>query len=139
MVGGIRSIAVPLAANDTPEFELGRLLTDRVEQAYTRDGRLRVVDEQSAAAILYLTVLTRADAPFTYTADETTEQYRFQVTVAARLVRTSDSTVLLDLARLEGWGTYSASAEDAEGRDPAVTTALDMVVQELLDRTASDW
>ena len=139
VIGGIRSVAVPLAANETAEFGLAQALSERVESAYARDGRLRVADEDNADAVLYLTVLTFEDAPFTFTAAETTEQYRFRVAVGAELVRSSDASVLLELPRLEGWGTYEASAGDAEGREPAVEAALDMVIQELLDRTSSSW
>jgi hypothetical protein len=140
MVGGIRSVAVPLAANETAEADLAETLTERVEAAFARDGRLRVVDEESAEAVLRLTILAVDDAPYTFTAGETTEQYRFRVTVKAKLERSDgDAAALLELPRLEGWGTYSAAAADAEGRDPAVTTGLDMVIRELLDRASSSW
>ena len=140
MVGGIRSVAVPLAANETAEADLAEALTERVETTFARDGRLRVVDEASAEAVLRLTVLSVDDAPYTFTAGETTEQYRFRVSVRAKLERLDgEGAALLELPRLEGWGTYSATAPDAEGRDPAVTTALDMVIRELLDRASSSW
>ena len=84
-------------------------------------------------------VLSVDDRPFTYTAAEQTEQYRFAVRVAADLVRVADGEVLLELVGLEGWGTYDAALGEEEGREPAVDRALDMVIEELVDRTTAGW
>ncbi|MEW6752871.1 MAG: LPS assembly lipoprotein LptE [Candidatus Latescibacterota bacterium] len=138
-VGGIRSIAVPLSDNQTAEFGIGEELTERLVEAFTRDGRLRVVDAESADAVMHLSVQVIEDAPFTYTAQEVTEQYRFRLVAGARLVRAGDEEVLLALERLEGWGTYDAALPEAEGRSPATRRALDMVIAEIVDRTAAGW
>ena len=104
-----------------------------------RDGRLRVVDEESADALLELVVLSIEDRPFTYTAAEQTEQYRFLLIVRGKLVRSLNEEVLLDFDPIEGWATYDAALSDSEGRDLAVEQALDMVVEELIDRSTSSW
>jgi len=139
LIGGIRSVAVPVAENETPEFEIGELLSERLVDAFTRDGRLRVVDEESADAVMYLRVVSLEDSPFTYTAAEQTEQYRFGLHIGAELVRTEDEEQLLSLERLEGWGTYDAALSDEEGRDRAVEAALDMLIEEIVDRTTASW
>ena len=138
-VGGIRSIAVPVAENETSEFGIGDLLSERIADAYARDGRLRVVDEESADAVLYLWIRSLDDAPFTYTAEEVTEQYRFRVRVDAELVRSEDGEELLKLEGMEGWGTYDAALTDEEGRNRAVERALDMLIEEIVDRTTAGW
>ena len=76
---------------------------------------MRVVDEESADALLQLNVISIEDRPFTYTTAEQTEQYRFAVLVAAELVRLEDGEVLLALAELEGWGTYDAASIRGRG------------------------
>ncbi len=124
-IGGIRSLAVPVAENETSEFEIAELLSERLSDAYARDGQLRVVDLD--------------DAPFTYTAGEVTEQYRFRVYIEAELQRTVDEEELLKLEPLEGWGTYDAALAAEEGRDPAVEKALEMVIEEIVDRTTAGW
>lgn len=139
LIGGIRSVGIPVAANQSSEFAVAERLTERAIDAYTQDGRLRVVDEESADALMQLEVISIDDRPFTYTAAEETEQYRFAVLVAAELVRVADGEVLLGLAELEGWGTYDAALGEEEGRDPAVDRALDMVIEELVDRTTAGW
>ena len=138
LVGGIRSAAVPIAGNDTPEAGIAERLTERLTDAFSEDGRLRIVDEESADAVLLLRVVQREDAPFTYTAGEQTEQYRFRLLVDASLNRIEDDKNLLEFDDVVGWGTYEAE-DDIEGRDQAVDAALDMVIEEVLDRTTASW
>ena len=139
LIGGIRTVGIPVAENQSAEFAVAERLTERAGDAYAEDGRLRVVDEESADALMQLEVLSVDDRPFTYTAAEQTEQYRFAVRVAAELVRVADGEVLLELVGLEGWGTYDAALGEEEGREPAVDRALDMVIEELVDRTTAGW
>jgi hypothetical protein len=139
LVGGIRSVAIPVAENATVEFGIGELLSERLTAAYTRDGQLRVADEERADAVLYLRIEALDDAPFTYTAAEVTQQYRFRLRVGAELTRSQDQEPLLKLELLEGWGTYDAALPDEEGRQRAVAAALDMVVEEIVDRTTAGW
>ena len=139
LIGGIRTIGIPVAANETAEFDIGELLSERMSDAYTSDGKLRVVDEESADALLHLKVKSLEDRPFTYTASEQTEQYRFSILVDVALVRLADESRLFEMERLEGWGTYDASLDDEEGRDQAVEAALDMIIEEIVDRTTASW
>ena len=139
LIGGIRSVAIPVAENDTPEFHIGEELSERLGDAYRSDGRLRLVDAESADAVLYLRVTALQDRPFTYTAAEETEQYRFSVHIDLELLRAEDGSSLLELNDLQGWGVYDAGVSDEEGRDPAVTAALGMVVEEIVDRTTAGW
>ena len=141
MIGGIRTVGVPIAENETAEFDIGERLSETTGDAFVRDGRLRVVDEESSDAVLLMTVLALSDRPFTYTASEETEQYRFSIQVRAELVANADDEVLLELPGLEGWGTYDADlADDDEGgRDAAIEAAFDMIIEEIVDRITASW
>ena len=139
LVGGISSIAIPVAENDTAEDAIAERLTERTTDAFVADGRLRVVDEESSDAILILRLRTIDDKPFTFTAQEITEQYRFLLWIEVDLLRGNDEMSLLRLNNLEGWGTYAAALPDEEGRDLAIENALDMVIEEIVDRTTSSW
>lgn len=139
LVGGIRTIAIPTAQNETAEVDIAQRLSDRVSDAFLEDGRLRVVDEESADAVLLLRLARLEDEPFTFTAAEVTEQYRFRLTVDAVLQRAADESQLLELQRLVGWGTYDAALPDAEGRRLAIDAAMAMVIEEIVDRTTASW
>jgi hypothetical protein len=141
MIGGIRTVGVPIAENETAEFDIGERLSQTTGEAFVSDGRLRVVDEESSDAVLLMTVLSLADRPFTYTASEETEQYRFAIQVRAELIANDDEEVLLELARLDGWGTYAAGLADDEdgGRDDAIDAAFEMIIEEIVDRITASW
>ena len=141
LVGGIRTVAIPTAENGTPEVDIAQRLTDRVTEAFLEDGRLRVVDEESADAVLLLRLDRLEDQPLIHTAAEVTEQYRFRLFGAALLERTSDGGELLEIESLVGWGTYDAARPDGddEGRDQAVEAAMAMFVEEIVDRTTASW
>jgi hypothetical protein len=139
IAGGIRSVAIPVAQNDTPEAGIAEELTEKLSRAFAADGRLRVVDEGSADASLRLRITAVEDRPFTYTAAEETQQYRFKLTLDAELLRADDHRQALDARGLTGWGTYEAGLSEAEGRRGAVAAALDMVVAELVDRATAGW
>jgi outer membrane lipopolysaccharide assembly protein LptE/RlpB len=138
LVGGIRSVAIPIAENDTAELDIGQRLTERATDAFVADGRLSVVDEETADAQLWLRIERLEDEPFTFTTAEVTEQYRFRLFGSAQLER-ADGSSLLEIERLVGWGTYDAVLPDEEGREPAIDTAMDMMIEEILDRTTSSW
>ncbi len=139
IAGGVRSVAIPVAANQTAQAGIAEALTERLSEACSRDGRLQVVDEGSADAVLKLRITSVEDRPFTYTAAEETQQYRFRVSVDALLVKSEDESQLLEAKGVEGWGTYDAALADAEGRDRAVEAALNMAIEEIVDRATAGW
>ena len=148
LIGGIRSVAIPEAENATAEELVSEALSERASAAFTTDGRLRVVDQESADGIFLLRLTELEDRPFTFTAGEDTRQYRFRVWVDAILLRSEDDSELLELKALEGWGTYDADAADDAGaadaidkvgRNVAIEAALDMVIEEIVDRTTASW
>ena len=141
LVGGIRTVAIPTAENGTPEVDIAQRLTDQVTEAFLQDGRLRVVDEESADALLLLRLDRLEDEYHTFTA-EVTEQDRFRLFAAALLERSSDGSELLEIESLVGWGTYDAALPDddqEEGRDQAVEAAMAMIIEEIVDRTTASW
>ncbi len=139
LVGGIRTVAIPTAENGTPEVDIAQRLTDQITEAFLQDGRLRVVDEESADAQLLLRLDRLEDEYHTFA--EVTEQYRFRLFAAALLERSSDGSELLEIESLVGWGTYDAGLpdEDDEGRNQAVEAAMAMIIEEIVDRTTASW
>ena len=140
-MGGIRSVAIPVAENETAEYDIADLFSERLGEAFARDGQLRVVDEESADAVMFLRVVSLDDRSFTYTAEEETEQYRFRVHIDAELRRSADDGELLVLKGVDGWGTYDPALpnEDEDPRDQAIEAALDMIIEEIVDRTTASW
>ena len=139
MIGGIQTISIPIAESLTAEFVIADRLSERAEEMYIQDGRLRVVDQDGADAILHITVQNISDEPFTYSAAEQTEQYRFAMRINGRLVSVISKETLKEFDSIEGWGTYVSSSNQDESREQAVDKAIDMVVQEFIDRSTTSW
>ena len=106
---------------------------------YIQDGRLRVVDQDGADAILYLTVISVIDEPFTYSTSDQTEQYRLSMRINGKLVSVSRQQTLKEFDSIEGWATYVSDSNQDESRDQAIDKSIDMVVQELIDTSTSSW
>ena len=139
MIAGIQTVNIPVAESLTAEFGIADRLSERAEEMYIQDGRLRVVDQDGADAILYLTVQNISDEPFTYSAAEQTEQYRFAMRIKGKLVSVFSKKTLKEFDSIEGWATYAPSSNQDESREQAVDKAIDMVVQEFIDRSTSSW
>jgi hypothetical protein len=57
----VRTIAIPAVANDTDEPRLGSLAQSKLRAGFSRDGSLRVLDDESAAdCVLDATVVSYA-------------------------------------------------------------------------------
>ena len=140
MIGGIRTLTIPVAESFTAEFAVAERLSERATELYMEDGRLRIVDQDGAEAVLYLTVLGISDEPFTYSSSEQTEQYRFSLVINGKIVHaSSEKRILKEFDSIEGWATYSADSNQDEGRNLAIEKAVDMVVQELINRSTGSW
>jgi len=139
MIGGIQKIGIPVAESLTAEFIVAERLSERAVELYIQDGRLRVVDQDGADAILYLTVISVIDEPFTYSASDQTEQYRLSMRINGKLVSVSRQQTLKEFDSIEGWATYVSGSNQDESRDQAIDKSIDMVVQELIDTSTSSW
>ncbi len=100
----IQSVFVPLAKNDTAEPQLESDVTRAILQEIQRDGSLKIRAEEDADSILYVTISKVELKPLSFESDNRARpnEYRFEVRVKIRLVRTSDETILVRDNRVEG-------------------------------------
>ena len=134
---GIQSIGIPRAKTQAGEADLAEAFTDLAQQAYAADGRLKVVDEEWADAVLYLTILAIDDWPDRFKVNP--DRYRFSVMVSAYIRNSDTGQVLFKDSEMVGWGTYDAKAEpdSRTGRFGAQENAFKKVVAELLEGSFS--
>src|SRR6185503_5798470 len=71
----IKTLAVPVFANNTVEYGLSDDVTQALSDAFLREGRLRLVSERDADAILRGTVVSYKNQVFGYTRAERATQY----------------------------------------------------------------
>ncbi len=138
----LKTIAVPVFENATPEYGLEQDVTTAVVSRFVADNHLRVVDEREANAVLRGKVTSYKNAVFGFSTQAQAQEY--QVTVGV-------SVVLKDLVRnreiwhvdelLKGANYYvvdvpgQAARTELEGRKDVIQKIAD----EIVARTVQGW
>ena len=136
--GHIRTIAIPLFANETSEFGIAEEITDRLSTAFVRDGTLRVVvDENEASSVLYGTVRTYSEEAAGFTREERVERFNITIIVDVRFVDRVNDEVLWESSRVFGSATYENTGPDQ--RRTGLERAVEQVVQEVLNGVVAGW
>lgn len=137
----IKTVAVPLFANETSEFGIAEEITDLLVAALVKDGTLRVVaDEGDASSVILGTVRTYSEEPYTYNREETVGELIIRISVEVRFQDRVKDEVIWESQRVFGSATYDnlPETEDRE-RDAGLARAIDQVVEEILNGIVAGW
>ena len=97
----IRTVAVPIFANRTPEPAVESFLTRAVVEAFSTNGRLRVVTPAEADAILEGEVIGYSVAPIAFDDRANVRLFRLIVTLNLRFRDVKHNAVLFEQAGLQ--------------------------------------
>jgi Lipopolysaccharide-assembly len=138
----LKTIAIPVFENGTPEAQLEQQVTDEVVQRFVRDNHLKIVDEKNANAILRGKVTQYKNAVYGFSANTSTAN-AYRVTLAVQvtfkdLVKNrelwSDELVKSTIYYVQDVPGQSAKTE-LDGRREAITKLAD----EILSRSVEGW
>lgn len=138
----IKTLAVPVFTNNTVEYGLSDDVTQALSDAFLREGRLRLVAERDADAVLRGTVVSYKNQVFGYTRAERATQYEivlvvkvvFRDTVKNRDVWKEDALTVRTTYNVASVGNDPARTE-TDGRRDVVQKLADQVVS----RTIQGW
>src|SRR5437016_14085474 len=99
--GHIRSVAVPVVMNRTSEPAVENILTQAVVQAFSTNGRLRVVKPDQADAILEGEVVDYQILALAFDPRANIQQYRLVVTMNLRMRDVRSNTLLFEQPRFQ--------------------------------------
>jgi hypothetical protein len=134
----VKSVAVPLFANETNEFGVAEEVTDRLVAALVRDGTLRVVaDENESDSVILGTVRAYAEEPFSYDSAEQVDQYIIRITVEVRFRDRVRDEVLWESSRVFASATYPN--EGPAKRTEGLEEAINLLVEEVLTGIVAGW
>ncbi|MGH7303732.1 MAG: LPS assembly lipoprotein LptE [Candidatus Rokuibacteriota bacterium] len=122
----IKTVAVPVFANRTPEPAVEALLTSAVIAAFASNGRLRVVRPEDADAILDGEVIGYSVQSIAFDNQANVRQYRLEVTVNLRLRDVRRSGILFEeksLREKADFQVQGAVSQTISGEEAAVRTA----------------
>ena len=128
----IRTVAVPLFDDDTPEFGIAQDLTDAVIDAITKDNTLKIANPPGHDSMLRGRILRITDGPGQYNRDETVTDYRVTVNVHVSFEDIREQKILWE-DTLSQWGSYSSDREEG------IRSALEKIATDILTRTVSSW
>lgn len=97
----VKTVAVPVFANKTSEPAVENLLTQAVVQAFSTNGRLRVVKPEEADAILEGEVVGYEIQALAFDPRASISQYRLVVTMNLRFRDVRRMTLLFEQARFQ--------------------------------------
>jgi len=131
----IKSVAVERFDNDTAEYGLEDQVTDQIVDALMSDGTLKVVALEHADAILS-GILTNYDRrPSGFTENDQVESY--VVTIGFDIVlKKADDDSEIWREKISQNGVYDI---DTETEDVGREKAVELLVQEIINKTTKSW
>jgi outer membrane lipopolysaccharide assembly protein LptE/RlpB len=137
----IKSVAVPIFRNNTPEPAIENTITSAVVNAFVTSGRVTIVPVDQADAILDGTITGYRLDLIAFTKDINVTDYRLTVTVNVRFRDVRENTVLYTQDgleeradfRVQGQVSQTIAREDVAARQAAVDIGR-KIVASTLDR-----
>jgi outer membrane lipopolysaccharide assembly protein LptE/RlpB len=136
----IQTVAVPVFVNKTGEPRIESMLTNGVVEAFSTNGRLRVVKREDADAVLEGEVIGYSVASISYDAQANVRQYRLTVTMNLKLLDMKKSAVLFEehgLREKADFNVMNAVSQTISVEETAVRTAATEIGRAIVSLTVS--
>jgi outer membrane lipopolysaccharide assembly protein LptE/RlpB len=136
----IQTVAVPLFANKTAEPRIESLLTSAVVEAFSTNGRLRVVKREDADAILEGELVGYSLLSISYDSQANVRQYRLLLTMNLKLLDLRRSAVLFEehgLREKADFQVMSAVSQTISVEETAVRTAAMEIARAIVSLTVT--
>ena len=105
----IKTVAVPVFVNRTQEPAVENSITNGVVEAFTTNGRLRVVRREEADSLLEGQIIGYRLEPLAFDARANARQYRLIVTLSLRFLDLRRNEVLLEEKALQEKSDFSVT------------------------------
>ena len=136
----IQTVAVPLFANKTGEPRIESLLTSAVVEAFSTNGRLRVVKREDADAVLEGEVVGYSLLSISYDSQANVRQYRLIMTINLKLLDMRRSAVLFEERNLREKADFqvmNAVSQTISVEETAVRTAATEIARAIVSLTVT--
>jgi len=136
----IQTVAVPVFANKTGEPRIESLLTNGVVEAFSTNGRLRVVKREDADAVLEGEVTGYSVQSISYDSQANVRQYRLTVTLNLKLLDMKKNAVLFEehsLSEKADFQVMNAVSQTISVEETAVRTAATEIGRAIVSLTVN--
>lgn len=136
----IQTVAVPVFVNKTGEPAIESFLTSAVVEAFSTNGRLRVVKREDADAVLEGEVIGYSVQSISYDSQANVRQYRLTVTMNLKLLDMRKSAVLFEehsLREKADFQVMNAVSQTISREETAVRTAATEIARAIVSLTVT--
>lgn len=133
----LKTIAIPLFDDRTPNAGVRENLTDMLTDAFIEDNSLLIVDESKADLILNGSINAITVSPAIVKAGEQVSESKLVVRVKVKCDDVKMNKVLFE----RNFDDYGLMDENAglDEREAAINTALEQIVDKILNATLGGW
>lgn len=130
----LKTVAVPMFVNKTPEPELESMATNGVIQEFISDGTLQVVEYEDADTLLLAEIIDYRREPLRYTEKEVTREYRLMIAVRLRFEDLRHNEVMWENPRVEGETTFFVGTSLPASERAALPKAIEDLSHHIVEK-----
>jgi hypothetical protein len=134
----IKKIYIPTFDNDTTRYGIEQDITSGVTDAFVSDGRLSVVSEGEADAVLRGAIVKYEKGPLTFDRAQTVNEFKIEVVVSVQFEDLREGKVLWKEDAFRAWKSYTEIATVA-GEDQALQAVVTTLAADIVSRTVEGW
>lgn len=130
----IKTVAIPMFVNSTPEPELEAILTNGIIREFIADGTLKVVEEANADTLLLGEIIDYRREPLRYSKTEVTREYRLIIAVKLIFKDLHRNEVMWENSRVEGETTFFVGTSLPESERLALPGAIELLAHHVVEK-----
>jgi hypothetical protein len=131
---GIKSIAIPVVENESLKYGLEDTFTKAVTDGFIEDNRLKIADENSADAILLVTIKTYNRTPYSYDEAENVLEYKIIISASIILKKRESEEEIFKAPNFSEWATYYPLTEvEEDGIDKVAKKSTEKILRSILE------
>lgn len=137
----IQSVYVPVAINQSDEALLDSEVTRAVLRQLQRDGSLEVTNEESADAVLFITVTKLDLDPLRFEEGNRVQpnEYRMTIRAEVQMIRTSDESVVVSPQSARGKGVVELVGDLTTAKRQAFPEVAEDLAQNIVEKVTEAW
>ena len=137
----IATVYVPTFVNRTSEPQIEVEATRAAIAEFQKDGSLRVVDPETADAILEVTMTGYEASPLSYDDDNRTSanEYRLTLTVSIVLKRRATDEILTEAVGIQGESTFRIAGDFTSSKQTGLPKAAKDLAHDIVEKVVEAW
>jgi hypothetical protein len=134
----IKKLCIPTFENDTTRYGIEQNVTTAVTEAFENDGRLSVVSETEADAMLRGAIVGYQKGPLTFDRGQSVDEFKIEIVVSIEFEDLREGKILWKEDTFRAWKSYKEGSAEG-GEDEALKAALVTLASDILSRTVEGW